>query len=322
MHPYQQQPQYSSSAPSTNNNLSAYGLNASLLDDSFQSLFAPTTQHQQQASSMTSNHVSNMHPAYGLQQPQPLKLSNNNNQINNYEAPKNTFQSFNTSAHFVDNIRSSAVQSGAIRGRVASPHVYQYDLQPVEQESKKDFSIDAGMKINTPSYNSAPNMITMDPFSMIRQAVADVYQGAMMMKTHAFNNFSVFKCPVENMTSGNFKYIVAIVPNYEFVPLGTSFSLQSLPWISFQTRSTDNPNKEFGEHRPPSIVYKIPYERRHSIYDRINLRSETDQSFVYVADTLPCQIQVLKLKPGDTSAQSATIMTALEGFKTIITLMN
>jgi hypothetical protein len=283
-------------------------IKASIIDDQF------NVGNQVQSSSFlqTPSNINQSHPAFGLQQPQPLKLNANINQP--YEASKNTFQSFNTDTF--NQVRSSAMQSGAIRGRVTSPHVYQYDMKPVNTEEKRDFGVDSGMKVN----NNFQVPQTLDPVANLREAVTSVYIDAMLVKTHQMGPYSVYKCPVENLTSGSYKYIVAIVPNHDFVPLGVSYSLKSLPWISFQTRTTENPSAEFGQIRPSAITYKIPYESRHPLFDKIKMVLETDGSFTYLAETMPCKVELIKLKPSDNAAQKSNIMSALEAFKTIITV--
>ncbi len=252
-------------------------------------------------------------PAYGMQLPQPLKQTQALNA--SYQASSNTLNSFN----YYGNINESmmgATQSGAIRGRVTSPHVYQWDAKPIEQQ-QKDFKVQSGM---TMKQNAWQGSITLDPKQSLREAIAGVYGAANMLKTHQMGNFSVYKCPVENLTTGNYKYIVAIVPNHEFVPLGSYYSLQSLPWISFQTRATDNPASEFGNIRPQSISYAIPNETKHPLFDKINMVLDDAGKFVYLSESMPCKVELLKLGKGDVAAPKSTIMSALEAFKTVITL--
>ena len=190
------------------------------------------------------------HIAYGLQLPQPLKQTQS--VATSYQAPSNTMRGFN---HYQqDSIGSSAFQSSAIRGRVVSPHVYQWDAAPQLQQ-QRDYRAESGMiQAAKPVQFSR----SLDPIAILREAVAKVYGNASMLKTKEVGQFSVYNCPVENMTSGPFKYIVAIVPNHQYVQLGSYFSLASLPWVSFQTRTTENPASVFGGTRPAAITYNLP----------------------------------------------------------------
>lgn len=264
------------------------------------------------------------HPSFGLQLPQPLKQSGSF--VHSAQAPINTITGFGNQAQFSDNVQSSAFQSSAIRGRVTSPHVYQWDATP-SQDRSTDFGVHSGMKpaALAAAYGQQPSLhqafpTTTDPHQILRDAIAGLYKNAMLLKTHQYGNFSVYKCPVENMTSGNYKYIVAIVPNHDFVALGTYYSLQSLPWVSFQTRQTDNPAAEFGNNRPQPLRYGIPSNAKSALYDRIKKVYEDKQQFVYLADTMPCKVELLKLREGDFAGESSTLLAALEAYKTIVTM--
>ena len=259
-------------------------------------------------------HQSAHHPGYGMQLPQPLKQT----QVlsTSYVAPSNTMQTFNR--YQVDEVASGggSMQSSAIRGRIASPHVYQWDAAPI-QNKPIDYRTMSGMM---PGTNAGYQSNTMDPKQSLREAVSSVYSNANMLKVAQQGIWSIYKCPVENMTSGSYKYIVAIVPNHEFVQLGQYYSLRSLPWISFQTRSTENPAAEFGQTRPTPVNYYIPRDNKHPIFDVIKQVGDTSQSFVYVADSLPCKVELLKVKNTDTAAAKSNLMSALEAFKTVITM--
>jgi hypothetical protein len=257
-------------------------------------------------------------PAYGLQMPQPLKSAQSLN--TSYMAPQNTMNSFD---HFggSNNIHSSAYQSSAIRGRVASPHIYQWDagqLQTNVEQQKKQLAVQSGMKLGDKRPPPVDHF-SFDPKQSIRNAVADVYK-AHMLKTHQMGGWSIYKCPVENLVGGNFKFIVAIVPQHEYVPLGSYFSLRSLPWVSFQTRNTENPAAEFGQQRPAAVHYTVPTDSSNPLYDKIHHVVEQKDKHLYAATTFPVKVEVLKQKQGDMAANSSTLMSALESFRCVLTL--
>ena len=256
-------------------------------------------------------------PAYGMQLPQPLKQTQSLS--TSYVAPTSTLASFNYYGGAVNNdksFQSNAQQSSAIRGRVASPHVYQWDAAPI-QNKPQDYSKISGMGMAQYA-DSTSNTRSFDPKQSLRDAIASIYSEAMMLKTHQMGVYSVFKCPVENMTS-DFKYIVAIVPKFDHVPLGGYHSLTSLPWVSFQTRMTDNPAGEFGSIRPPSKSYKVPASTQNPVYDKINMLFEEPGKHIYAATTIPLKVELIKRKVGDMAAQSSTIMSALESFRCVLT---
>lgn len=253
-------------------------------------------------------------PMYGMQMPQPLKQTQGLNR--SAVASSNTFSTFKDSSF--DNVLAGAAQSSAVRGRVNSPHIYQYDSVPVEQQ-KKDFREFSGMSMKFMKDTPA-TPTSMDPHQNIRDSIAGMYKGAMMLKTHEYGAYSVYKCPVENLTGGDYKYIVAIVPNHQYVQLGGSHTLASLPWASFQTRSTNNPVAELGHNRPSPLNYTIPQNMKNPLYDKIKLVMEEPTKFVYLADNTPVKVELLRSKEHSMAAQSATIVSALDAFRTIVTL--
>ena len=215
-----------------------------------------------------------------------------------------------------NHIGSSAYQSSAIRGRVMSPHVYQWDAAP-ELQRQTDYRQESGMMASaTPQHFSQ----SLDVRANLREAIAKVYNSAPMLKTKQVGAYSVYNCPVENMTNGPFKYLVAVVPNHEYVPLGSFFSLASLPWVSFQTRNTEYPAQIFGSTRPNTVKYHPPSDRNNPLYDKIKQILEEKHRFVYVADSLPIKVELLKARESETAAQTSTIMSALEAFNTVITM--
>ena len=224
-----------------------------------------------------------------------------------YVAPQNTFQTFRENNF--DNVQTNASQSSAIRGKVASPSVYEWNAyQPV---------IPQRPSLPTPQISRS-----LDQVQNVRNAIANCYSGAQMLKTHQVGEYSVYKCPVENMTGGDYKYIVAIVGrNHANIPLGSYYSLASIPWVSFQTRATGNPAAEFGPTRPNPLNYTLPHSANNPLFDRINLVLEEPTKFSYIAETIPVKVEYLKLKEHSTAATSSTLMSALEGFKTIITFL-
>ena len=254
------------------------------------------------------------HPGYGLQMPQPLKQSSNLNQTSGgYTASSNTVPRFDN--HTFNTIQTQANQSSAIRGKLTSPHIYQWDASPVQQ-SKQDLLQMAGMK----SMQVTQGPRSLDPKQLLRDYVSDLYAGALMMKTHQYGAMSVYKCPVENLTGGDIKYVVAIVPNHEYVPLGSFHTLKSLPWVSFQTRTTTDPMSEFGPNRPSAIFYTIPSNNNNPLFDKINLVLEQGDRLVYMPDTMPCKIELLRRKENTVTAAKSSLLSALESFRCILTL--
>ena len=226
-----------------------------------------------------------------------------------YIPPQNTFQTFRNNNY--DNVHSNAAQSSAIRGKVASPSVYEWNATPYQAPIQEQIP-------------SSETSFSFDPVQNVRNAIAACYAGAQMLKTQQFGEHSVYKCPVENMTGGDYKYIVAIVGQnqHSHIPLGAYYSLASIPWVSFQTRATANPAAEFGPTRPTPLRYTLPISNNNPLFDKIKMVLEDPTMFSYIADTIPCKVEFLKMKETSTAATTSTVISALEGFKTILTFMN
>jgi hypothetical protein len=227
-----------------------------------------------------------------------------------YVPPQSTFQTFRDNNF--DNVQTNAAQSSAIRGKVASPSIYEWNAASTQAPKQQ-----------APQQSQQP-LFSFDPVQNVRNAISSCYSGAQMLKTQQSGEFSVYKCPVENMTGGDYKYIVAIVGQnlHSHIPLGAYYSLASIPWVSFQTRATSNPAAEFGPNRPTPLHYSLPHASNNPLFDKIKLVLEEPTKFSYIADTIPCKVEFLKMKETSTAASSSTVISALEGFKTILTFMN
>jgi len=256
----------------------------------------------------STNEPQQINYAQGLQMPQPLKTSMHTNVP--YTASQNTITNFNYYSGGSDVASSMAYQKNAIRGKIADQHVYNWSV-PIPQKQAQQAPV-----------QEAPVEFYSDPKQLLRKAISDIYRNCLMTKTHTFNQWSVFKCPVEGLTGGIFKYIVAIVYNFDHVPLGGKTHLASIPWVSFQTRQTETPAVEFGEVRPQATFYNAPNDSKSPVFDIINMKLDEATKFLYLADTLPVKVELLKLKETDVAAPRATIMSALEAFKTVVTFLD
>lgn len=247
-------------------------------------------------------------------------LSSPKGHIGTYQASHNTLQTFKD--HNFDNqLQSTATQSSAIRGgNVMSPHIYEWNATPVvAAKSNTNSSIMSGMSKPPEQIQGTRNV---DAVQQVRDAISACFTNANMLKTHQYGAHSVYKCPVENMTGGDYKYIVAIVSGHEHIPLGSYYSLKSLPWVSFQTRSTSNPAAEFGPVRPAPLVYTHPYNSKSPLMDKIKMAYDDSKKFTYIAETIPCKIEYLKNKSTAIAAPTSTVMAALDTFRAIITFID
>ena len=165
----------------------------------------------------------------------------------------------------------------------------------------------------------------LDMPSRIRQAVAELFEGFVMTKTHSYTPdpsnptyvFGIYKARVETLTTGGEKFIVAFVPN-DKVPLGSQRLLSSLKWTNFQSRETNNMKKEFNQLQLEPQLYKRPNVSL--LNDIINYSKPTSTSYLYKCNNLPLRVELIPSKKDETFAERGTVATALDLFTTSITI--
>jgi hypothetical protein len=84
----------------------------------------------------------------------------------------------------------------------------------------------------------------VDEKKYVRKAFNDVYRGVVMTKTNEWNQepyglYGIYKARLNSFTSSDNNIIIAIVPD-DNNPLGTNKLIDSLDWVSFQTREIQN----------------------------------------------------------------------------------
>ncbi len=159
-----------------------------------------------------------------------------------------------------------------------------------------------------------------DPQDEVRKAFADVYNGVIMTKTNQwekepYGTYGIYKARLNSYTSSDSNIIIAIVPD-DVNPLGTNKLIDSLPWVSFQTREMTNSKKDLNGFNLPYQNYMIKNDS--ILHDRIRLISETPTKYIYRAENLPLKVELLKLKEDSQFSSEGTIWSALEVFSTIV----
>lgn len=172
---------------------------------------------------------------------------------------------------------------------------------------------------NSSTPNAPVNLLSTSTIDAVRSAIAEVYEGFILTKTQNSGVFGIYKAVIQSLTSGDIKYVAAIVFNDTHSPLGTMLPIEECKWISFQTRTTTNPRLEFAGFPLKEQQYAI--KRSNSIlWDKIKLATENDNKFIYIPDHLPLTVEVLKLKESDTFSPEGTVISAMELYQTIIIL--
>jgi hypothetical protein len=161
-----------------------------------------------------------------------------------------------------------------------------------------------------------------DMKSQIRSAISELYKGIIMTKVQEISNpkLSIYKAVVEPLTSSpEVRYLVAFVPNINNEQLGSQIRLSELNWINFQTRSTLHPEKEFNGHSLQPQTYSIT--SNNILHDRIKCVNEGTDKWSYVPHSVDLKIDIIIQKENENFATEGTIISALELFQTIVTLI-
>jgi hypothetical protein len=159
-----------------------------------------------------------------------------------------------------------------------------------------------------------------DPKAEVRKAFADIYNGVIMTKTNQwekepYGTYGIYKARLNSYTSSDNNIIIAIVED-DVNPLGTNKLIDSLPWVSFQTREMTNSKKDLNGFNLTSQSYMIKNDS--SLHDKIRLTSETPTKYIYRAENLPLKVELLKLREDSQFSSEGTIWSALEVFSTLV----
>jgi len=170
----------------------------------------------------------------------------------------------------------------------------------------------------TPQFNVGYGSI----HSTIRKGISDLFPNFYMTKTQQYNDpnygvYGIYKARVGSLTIGPTKYLVAFVNNDQ-LPIGSQKLLNSLGWTNFQTRETDNPQKEFGGMQLQEQFSEM--KDNPILMERIQLQKESKYSYVYRSDNLPIKIELMPTSEDDQFAPEGTIASALSLFTTSLTL--
>ena len=191
----------------------------------------------------------------------------------------------------------------------------------IEDITQSDSNSDLGDRLppRRPNYASRDFSNTNNIQNMIRQKINNVFSNFLMTKVEQFNEYGIYKALVDALTTGDSKYIVAVVPN-DNLQIGSERLLSSLNWVCFQTRTTDNVRREFNNIEVYPQSYFI--NSSNNVADPVKLVDEKRTHFLYRPDNLPLKIEVLKLSGSDNFASRGTVLSALELYQTILTIEN
>lgn len=190
---------------------------------------------------------------------------------------------------------------------------------PTERPSLFTIIDDSALTASTPT-TTVQDLKKGGSVQDVRDAMSELFEEFIMTKTHQHQTFGIYKASVDSLSGNSQKFIVAIVPNDIKVPVGASVYLKGLPWVSFQTRTTDQPLQEFAGFSLKPQMYSSMIKKGSLLYDKIKLAGEFETKHVYVPDHLPLHVEMILRQPDQTFASEAFLVSAINQFQTIVVL--
>jgi hypothetical protein len=192
-------------------------------------------------------------------------------------------------------------------------------------ESSKQFTIiDDSVLEDKTNKPTTSDLTRNGSLQDVRDAVANLFQNFIMTKTHQQSHhgvyYGIYKAAVDSLSGTGQKYIVAIVPNDQNIRMGSEFLLKTLPWISFQSRVTEQPLQEFAGFRLKPQPYQNQISRTNILFDRIKFAANMDGKHIYIPDHLPLRVEILLKHAEQTFAQEAAVVSAIQLFQTLVIL--
>jgi hypothetical protein len=148
----------------------------------------------------------------------------------------------------------------------------------------------------------------------IRKSVANYYPNIYMTKVKYENGYSIYYAKIRQLISIEEHYIIAISEE-NFYPLNATVPLESVKWISFQTRIIKKCEYKI---KGQALNLQTANETLHS---QINLKERKIDRFVYLSEEYPITVELLKSKSGDVFAEKGTIKGCLDTFSCIINFL-
>jgi hypothetical protein len=142
--------------------------------------------------------------------------------------------------------------------------------------------------------------------------LVEYYDNPNFYKIKDNEDVSVFGVRVPSLLLNENHYLICTCPK----TLDTVLPLREIPWLSFQTRTTDN---EMYSHLP-KIQYKKKGEQKFQLPLQIVSRDTKISSYKTVKET-PLEVSLLHVKGLEYEyANEGNLQTALETYQTILQL--
>jgi hypothetical protein len=135
---------------------------------------------------------------------------------------------------------------------------------------------------------------------MIYQIVSSYYENPLLQllkeKTVPSSEFSIYICKIKNISLKKKKYIIVKVPTRLTPDHSEKINLSELPWVSFQTRESEERFDEIqNEHRWSSSSNLEKDETKHLVNMTFKKKESLKQYIIYVNQTFPfLQLSLLR----------------------------
>jgi hypothetical protein len=144
----------------------------------------------------------------------------------------------------------------------------------------------------------------------MRDVISKYFGNAVMTKMKENNSFSIYYARIGCLLCLENRYIVVVLQNDDS-PIGTTIELSEMEWISFQTRTIENPNfkikpKDIKSETDPMINCQVE-----------KISDESDRT-VYISYDFPIKLELLKENESDVHRERGTLKTALDSYNCVL----
>lgn len=149
----------------------------------------------------------------------------------------------------------------------------------------------------------------------VYKILTEYFENPLMTKIKDVNDYSMYMTKINAMLGIEYHYIVLFVTKDD-KPKGYVENMESLPWITLQTRTlSDNHDIQLHSYIPRRLT---------ELSHKIRLQKYTERGYTYSVDSFPyLTITLLPLSKNKKSGamdytSEGSIVTALETYQTIV----
>lgn len=177
---------------------------------------------------------------------------------------------------------------------------------------------------NQPQFNKNESFVGINKEKMeIKKAISDYFNGIFLTKIKYIPSFqtkksslSLYYAKIGCMLCIENQYLIVVVENDSNI-IGHEEYLENLDWVSFQTRTMDNPPSGLKSQQSS----QSKNQKSNLMFEKIFLSEEKEDRNIYLCNNLPIKIELLFTKDDDTYSNNGTVQSALDTYNCVISFI-